>query len=256
MEIKTKDKEQIQIKCGRRARKRRKPSPKLIRPVICSQDREIVGLRQWMKTKAGFKCSLVPAIFQDTGRGLMTKTSISGGDILISLPKTLLITTETVLASQAGEHVKNWSPKLTPQEAISVFILWENSQTSQSPWQPYLSSLPKSFTTPGYFSERELSLLPKSIYSKCVTEVEKIKQSFCKICNYSQSKWTAFRPALTFEKFVWAWYVINTRSVYYKRQTCQFLSPDEEDHLALAPFLDLLNHSASANVSTVNFIKS
>ena len=44
--------------------------------------------------------------FSDTGRGLMTKTSISQGEILLSLPKTLLITTETVLASQAGEHLK------------------------------------------------------------------------------------------------------------------------------------------------------
>ena len=45
-------------------------------------------------------------LFSDTGRGLMTKRSISVGDMLISLPKTLLITTETVLTSQAGEHVK------------------------------------------------------------------------------------------------------------------------------------------------------
>ena len=96
--------------------------------------------------------------------------------------------------------------------------------------------------------------MPLSIYTKCVTEVEKIKQSYSKLINYSKSKWTDFHQALTFEKFVWAWYVINTRSVYYKRQTCQFLSPDEEDHLALAPFLDLLNHSASANVSAVNLL--
>ena len=135
-----------------------------------------------------------------------------------------------------------------------MFIIWESSRTSLSPWRPYLSSLPKSFTTPGYFSDRELSLLPVSIYTKCVTEVEKLKQSYGKLINYSKSKWTDFYQVLMFEKFVWAWYVINTRSVYYKRQTCQFLSPDEEDHLALAPFLDLLNHSASANVSAVNLL--
>ena len=62
MEIKTKETGQTQNKCGRRARKRRQRSRKP-RPVICSQDREMVGLRQWMKKKARFKCSLIPAVF-------------------------------------------------------------------------------------------------------------------------------------------------------------------------------------------------
>ena len=143
----------------------------------------------------------------------------------------------------------SWVPKLTLQEAISVFIIWERSRSSLSPWQPYLSSLPKRFTTPGYFSDTELSLLPVSVYSKCVMEVNKIKESYRKISEYCKSEWTAFHQLLTLDVFTWAWYVINTRSVYYKRPTCKFLSPDEEDHLALAPFLDLLNHSATANVS-------
>ena len=43
--------------------------------------------------------------------------------------------------------------------------------------------------------------------------------------------------------------------MYFKRPRCGFFSPDEEDHIALAPFLDLLNHSTTANVSAVNFLK-
>lgn len=54
-----------------------------------------------------FTCQIAIFIqFTDTGRGLMTKKPISCGDTIISLPKSLLITTETVLTSEAGEHVK------------------------------------------------------------------------------------------------------------------------------------------------------
>ena len=41
------------------------------------------------------------------------------------------------------------------------------------------------------------------------------------------------------EKFAWAWFTVNTRGVYF---------PDQHDNLALAPFLDMFNHSAHVQV--------
>ena len=62
MEATTRETGLAHTRCGRRARRKRKCNAKL-RPIICSQDREIVGLRQWMKKNAVFKCSLIPTIF-------------------------------------------------------------------------------------------------------------------------------------------------------------------------------------------------
>lgn len=42
----------------------------------------------------------------DTGRGMMTKSRLFPGDLLISIPRPLLITMETVLSSEIGEQVK------------------------------------------------------------------------------------------------------------------------------------------------------
>ena len=148
----------------------------------------------------------------------------------------------------------SWVPLLTPQEAISIFLIWEKSRANLSPWQPYVTVLPRNFTTPGYFSDHELSLLPTSVYDKCAKDIEKIKRSYTKIADYSKQKWRDFHELLSYETFLWSWYVINTRSVYYKRTRNKYLSDEEEDHLALAPFLDLLNHSTSANVSTCTHI--
>ena len=41
------------------------------------------------------------------------------------------------------------------------------------------------------------------------------------------------------EKFAWAWFTVNTRGVYF---------PDQHDNLALAPFLDMFNHSCHVQV--------
>lgn len=47
----------------------------------------------------------------------------------------------------------------------------------------------------------------------------------------------------------WAWSTVNTRSVYLETASHPLLLLDpEESNVALAPFLDLLNHSDSAQV--------
>ena len=65
--------------------------------------------------------------------------------------------------------------------------------------------------------------------------------------------------------FLWAWHVINTRSVYYTHPVAaegeselsalvssQGDRGDNEDNFALAPYLDLLNHTDTAQVSYGN----
>lgn len=68
-----------------------------------------------------------------------------------------------------------------------------------------------------------------------------------------------FAPLLgqtSYTDFLWAWHVINTRSVYMEQaKNCQVRrTPEDPDNFALAPFLDLLNHSDTAQVrSTTSF---
>jgi hypothetical protein len=58
------------------------------------------------------------------------------------------------------------------------------------------------------------------------------------------------------EEFAWAWFTVNTRAVYiknsllknYTTEPHQANLPDEYENLALAPFLDMFNHSSNASV--------
>ena len=54
---------------------------------------------------------------------------------------------------------------------------------------------------------------------------------------------------MNYESFAWAWSTVNTRSVFMEQPPSPFISCKEEDHYALAPLLDLLNHSTEAQVT-------
>lgn len=50
----------------------------------------------------------------------MTKSRLFPGDLLISIPRPLLITVETVLSSEIGEQVKCKNVKFTRQQLLSL----------------------------------------------------------------------------------------------------------------------------------------
>ncbi|KAK3594488.1 hypothetical protein CHS0354_030008 [Potamilus streckersoni] len=199
------------------------------------------------KTVPLFQFILKIPVKTETGRGLMTKKKILPGEIIISIPEQLLITTRTVLQSEIHDIVKSWTPKLSPQQAIAVFLIWEFTKGRQSHWFQYIAVLPMSFATPLYFKKAELSLLPVSVYSKAVKEIQKIKTAYNDIASFSKEHWKEFHDVFNFNNFRWAWYVINTRSVFFKGENSEYLSCDKND-IALAPFLDMLNHSSHANI--------
>ena len=50
----------------------------------------------------------------------MTKQAVSPGDIIISLPRSLLIMTETVLSSEVGNFVKKYAVNITLNVSIMI----------------------------------------------------------------------------------------------------------------------------------------
>ena len=59
---------------------------------------------------------------------------------------------------------------------------------------------------------------------------------------------------MSYDEFLWAWHVTNTRCVSMKQPSLSDVrtTPQDLDDFALAPFLDLLNHSPTAQVNYLN----
>lgn len=75
--------------------------------------------------------------------------------------------------------------------------------------------------------------------------LKKEEKDYCSHCNIPLDK------IITFNKYRWAYYVVNTRSVYINEREVQegMIKIESPNNLALAPFLDLFNHDINASVS-------
>ena len=240
-------------RAGRR-RKRRRNS------IYCSEhgrtvtEAEYITLLKWAKRNRISFGKLRPAYFSATGRGLMTCKKLNSGDLVISVPEEMLITAKTAEQSDIGKRLIKLRPK--PLLMLCVFILYEKHLGKSSLWHPYISTLPRSFNTPAYFNDEELNALPSSLSEQCTTQINTVHESYedlkasLESCTGILEK--TFLDNLTFDEFRWAWFVVNTRSVYKAGKAVTSMvamgTLQTENAYALAPVLDLLNHTDTAEV--------
>lgn len=135
-----------------------------------------------------------------------------------------------------------------------MFLLCEHSKGQLSEWHPYIASLPQQYSIPVYFCNHTLLLLPKPVYLFAKRQCDSIKHSFSQLqtlLSKLQATDPSFKNILNYELYKWAWSSVNTRCVFMEclDETCD--RPLCTYHLALAPFLDLLNHSIDVQVINV-----
>ncbi|KAL4657010.1 SET domain-containing protein 4 isoform X1 [Arapaima gigas] len=238
---------------GRRARKKRRQRLKQSSAGALSlcHENQFVELRKWLHER-GFQCnSLIPAQFSDTGRGLMTTQFIQAGDVLIALPERCLLTTATVLKSYLGEYIRRWKPAISPLLALCVFLISERHLGRVSQWKPYIDILPRSYTCPLYFSDEVVGLLPKILRKKVLSQRNMVFELHTCSQDFFKSLQTLFSHSVedifTCDALRWAWCSVNSRTVYMEHQQSPDLSTDPDTY-AMAPYLDLLNHSPDVQV--------
>ncbi|CAL1273957.1 unnamed protein product [Larinioides sclopetarius] len=187
----------------------------------------------------------------NTGRGLMAGEKILSGDVIISIPQNMLITSESVLNSELGVIFKKYCPSASGHQILSVFLMFEKVKGKASDWYHYIESVPVSYNIPAFYGAGCLSVIPPLIYEQTLQQIETLKDSYDQlnaILNHLEHSFPFMHGHATFDLYKWAWCTVNTRCVFIEcfknncaGKSCLF-------HLALAPFLDLLNHSADVQV--------
>ncbi|XP_055470920.1 SET domain-containing protein 4 isoform X2 [Psammomys obesus] len=241
----------MQKRRGRTGRVRKQRQSPGSRGVNESYRSEFIELKKWLKERKFEDTGLVPACFPGTGRGLMSKTSLQEGQMIMSLPESCLLTTDTVIRSSLGPYIKKWKPPLSPLLALCTFLVSEKHAGDRSPWKSYLDILPKSYTCPVCWEPEVVDLLPNPLKAKAEEQKACVQDLFAS----SRGFFCALQPLFvesvdsifSYPAFLWAWCTVNTRAVYLRsrRQDCLSAEPDT---CALAPYLDLLNHSPHVQV--------
>ncbi|XP_027271428.1 SET domain-containing protein 4 isoform X3 [Cricetulus griseus] len=241
----------MQQRRGRTGRVRWRRRSSDSRGVNESHRPEFIELRRWLKGRKFDDTGLVPACFPGTGRGLMSKTALQEGQMIISLPESCLLTTNTVIRSSLGPYMKKWKPPPSPLLALCTFLISERHAGGQSLWKSYLDILPKSYTCPVCLEPDVVDLLPQPLKAKAEEQRADVQDFFAS----SRAFFSTLQPLFvepvdgifSYSAFLWAWCTVNTRAVYLRstRQECLSAEPDT---CALAPYLDLLNHSPHVQV--------
>ncbi|XP_028902050.2 SET domain-containing protein 4 [Zeugodacus cucurbitae] len=205
--------------------------------------------------------------FPITGRGVCSKVQkYAAGDTLISLPLKCLVTIKTL---EEATHFKSLfditkfhkDRKISFQALLALYILHERHLEEASHISAYINSIPKHFSTPYFCPIAELQRLPEEILEKTVEQNRLIRENYACLksvfhrndCSYCGQQ--CFEEIYTLDAFKWAYFAVNTRSVYvfsrqFKPDKCYFQPLlSDEPNMALAPFLDLFNHSADVTTS-------
>uniref|UniRef100_A0A8D8TKV1 SET domain-containing protein 4 n=1 Tax=Cacopsylla melanoneura TaxID=428564 RepID=A0A8D8TKV1_9HEMI len=242
-------------KMGRTGRKRHhKKLSGMQKPYKLGADEKMIGLMQWLVRNGWQKeITLYPTEFPTTGRGLMTKSALNKGDVLVNIPFNLLITAHTVCKSPIYEYL-NENVKYDGHEILAFYLVWEKHLNEQSFWYPYINTLPEQLSTPLFWSSDPLNL-PKFISEAIKGSLSNMKESYRNFLNHIQHKHKKCTHCnqLIIEifnetDFIWAWCIVNTRAVYIPlEKNLRNIS----NSLALAPYLDLFNHVPSAQVEAM-----
>jgi len=190
-------------------------------------------LEGWLRGLGFSPCQrLRPALFPGVGRGLQATEDIEANSVLVSIPLAALATRQSVLhlpsySSPAAAH-------LSTQALLALWLCREASPT-------YLSSLPTSYTTPYFATPGVRASLPAHLQDQLSEQRDLVDKDYLAALQVD--------PGMSRARFDWAWFTVNTRAVYLDtdpRHPCAPTCP--KDSLALAPYLDLLNHHPEARV--------
>jgi hypothetical protein len=179
-------------------------------------------------------------------RGICATRHIPKNELILHLPEALLITSQAFPTSFLPND-------FSVHEKFTCFLLQEFvGKGVESKYLPYLQTLPLNFNEhPCYLSTDVRSLLPLWAQEPLRIQMNEIVECWRKLSKYLEEhddgKKLLLSEQIDFEQYKWAWYAVNTRTVFYVTS-----SGDKE--MALAPFLDLINHTPEPN-TRVEFVE-
>jgi SET domain len=233
-----------------RARSLRKSKAEQPSPLIHHDLYKFLSKRGWTNSSR-----LTVSTFPLTGRGLRAKCDLAPHDLIIDLPHRCLISLLTLESD--NEFVKLFenldrAKSVVPfQSLLALFLQFHKMQGESSEWSAYIKTLPESFSTPFFCKKSELYCLTESILEKIVEQSETIKRSYKEL---TELLTPVRKENFDLDTFKWAYFVCNSRSVYVNGKSLEPLVEcpkfkeiiSDSPNMALAPLLDLLNHSDQA----------
>ncbi|KAL4740216.1 hypothetical protein BDV11DRAFT_103888 [Aspergillus similis] len=208
---------------------------------------------QWAVSQGIIVNGVGPARFPGRGLGLMAMRSIQEDEVIVRVPRHLMLTVETIPSSFVTKFEEN-----VPVHALLAAFLCHGEPEDLEPYELWTKTWPtrKDFEhcMPILWPESLRASLPPSVSGswksvrkeKLEFEYESSHQNVLaqqeqRLRNAWESVVAVF-PETDWETFSYYWLIVNTRSFFYLTPG-QEPPEDRNDAMALLPFADYFNHS-------------
>ncbi|KAK9908367.1 hypothetical protein WJX75_006775 [Coccomyxa subellipsoidea] len=196
---------------------------------------------EWLRKEGAFIASIESGLVAEGFRGVIAKTDIDPGTLLVSVPERLLLSAHSAKKDTAFAQALSATNKQSTNssQVLAAHLLHEVCKGQDSYWKPYLATLPRQYTCLSYFC-------PEDIQELQVAYAMDIAHS---VAEALKSDHTSVKPLLsalglpakfmTLGAWRWATATVASRTMYL---------PDD-DAGALMPFGDLHNHRSPPGVA-------
>lgn len=188
----------------------------------------------------------------DAGVGVFAKAPLAAGTVLISVPFSQCISTESVMATAVGLEIISIRPGLLQyqDEIIALGLMYAvtlrnrgEEDTSLCPWINHVKTLPTTYNTPLYWSEDELNEL-KGYNTYHLTNLMKkqIAADWEALHQPLSEEYPELLGGATLELYQWALSTVYSRAVGVVRKG--------KYTRCIPPIVDMANHSPDAGNDT------
>jgi len=189
------------------------------------------------------------ADFGKQGLGLLVTDDIEDGEQVIRIPRKAMMSVETAKSSSIGTLIER-DPllKSMPNVALAVHLLIERNSPA-SIWESYINILPHTYTTPLYFTQKQLELLKGSpALEDALKQYKFVARQYAYF--YRLFANTLLKDYLTYDEYRWAVSTVMTRQNRVPAKDAVVAgvtdvpSGDEQTSMVntLIPFWDMANH--------------
>lgn len=165
---------------------------------------------EWLEKYGAVIEGVEIAEYDNQGLGLRVTKELKEGDVVISIPRKVFMSTETAKNSSLSALIEK-DPMLQrmPNVALALHLLVEKNSPA-SFWEPYINLLPSSYTTVLYFTPDDFKELRGSpALEDALKQFKYVARQYAYFYRKFQSM--ILRDYFTFDEYRWAVSTVMTR---------------------------------------------
>lgn len=151
------------------------------------------------------------------GLGLLAKKDCAEGDVVIRIPRKVMMSVDTARDSEIGRLVaQDPMLKTMPNVALSLHLMLEKTSPA-SFWEPYINTLPHDYSTVLYFGKEDFDALRGSpAYDDALRQYKFVARQYAYF--YRKFQTTMLKDYFTYDEYRWAVSTVMTRQNQVRAQ--------------------------------------